>query len=60
MGIEVKVKSTAAAASTGGPASAPPARRSGVRVVDAVVGVGHYVASLGITSRRFDLVSCWN
>ena len=60
MGVEVEVKLTAEAASTGSPASAPPARRSGVRVVVAVVGVGHYVASLGVTSRRFDLLSCWS
>ena len=58
LGVEVEVKSTASAASTGGPASVTPARRSGVRVVVAVVGGRHYVASVGVMSRRFEFVSC--
>ena len=49
---------TSSAASTEGPAAEPPARRSGVRVVVAVVGGRHRVVSVGIMSRRFEFVSC--
>ena len=58
--VEVEVKPASSAASTGGPAAAPFARYNGVRVVVAVVGVRHYVASFGVMSRRFGLMSCWN
>ena len=59
MGVEVEVKSTSSAAHTGGPAAAPPAKRSGVRVVVAVVGARHYVTSFGDLSKRFGSVFCW-
>ena len=58
MSVEVEVEATSSGASTGGPASAPPARRSGVRVVAAVVGGRHYVAGVGVMSKRFEFLSC--
>ena len=60
MGVEVEVKSTTSAAPTGDPAAAPPARRSGVRFVIAVVGVRHYVTGFGVLSKRSGSVFCWN
>ncbi len=60
LGVEAKVKSTASTVSTRDPASAPPARRSGVRFDVAVVGVRHDFTSFGVTSKRFGLVSCCN
>ena len=60
MGDDLEVKSTSSAASTGGPAVAPPARRSGVRDVVAVVGGRHYVASCGVVSKCSGLVFYWN
>ena len=58
LSVEVEVEATSSAASTEGPAAAPPARRSDVRVVVAVVGGRHYVESVGVMSRRFEFVSC--
>jgi hypothetical protein len=58
LGVEFEVKSTSSAAPEGGPAATPPTRRSGGRVVVAVVGVRHYVAIVGVLSRRFELVFC--
>ena len=58
LGVEVEVKSTSSAAPTGGPAAAPPTGRSGVRFDVVVVGVRHYVAIVGVMSRRFEFVSC--
>ena len=59
MGVEVEVEATASAASARGPATASPARRSGVGIVGAVVGVRHDVVSFGVMSKRVGLVSCW-
>ena len=53
------MEATASAASTRGPAAAPPARRSGVGVVGTVVCVRHYVVSFVDISKRFGLMTCW-
>ncbi len=58
LSVEVEVEATSSGASTGGMAAEPLARRSGVRVVVAVVGGRHYVADVGGMSRRFEFVSC--
>ena len=57
LGVEVEMKSTSSAVPAGGPATTPPTRRSGGRIVVAVVGVGHYVAIVGVMSRRYKYVS---
>ena len=54
MGVQVEVKSTSSAALAVGPATTPPTRRSGGRVVVAVVGVRHYVAIVGVMSRKYE------
>ena len=54
MDVEVEVKSTSSAAPAAGPATTPPTRRSGGRVVVAIVGVRHYVAIVGVMSRRYE------
>ena len=54
--VEVEVEATSSGAATGCQAAAPPARRSGIRVVVAVVGGRHYVASFGVLSKRFGSV----
>ena len=56
LGVEVEVKSTSSVAPAEGPAAAPPAMRSGGRVVVAVVGGRHYVAIVGVMSRRFEFI----
>ena len=58
MGVEFEVKSTSSATPEGDPAATPPTRRSGGRVVVAVVGDRHYVASVGVLSRRLELLFC--
>jgi hypothetical protein len=57
---EVEVETASSAACTIGLAAASPARLIGVRVVVAVVGSRHYVASVGIKARRFEFVFCYN
>jgi len=52
LSVEVEVEATVSGAATEGPAAAPPVRRSGVRVVVAVVGGRQYVASFGVLSKR--------
>ncbi len=50
--VEVEVEATSSGAATEGPSSAPPARRSGVRVVVAVVDGRRYVGSFGVFFMR--------
>ena len=57
LSVEVEVEATFSGAATKGPAVAPPARRSGVRVVVVVVGGRHYVTIAGVMSRRYECVS---
>ena len=54
------MKCTSSAAPAGGQAATPPTRRSGGRVVVAAVGVRYSVAIVGVMSRRFEFVSCYN
>jgi len=58
LGVEVEVEATASAASTRGPAAAPPARRCGVGVVGAVVGI-HVVLGFVGMSKLFVEFVCW-
>ncbi len=57
LSVEVEVEATSAGAAAESPASAAsPSRRSGVRVVLAVVCGGHYVAIVGVMSRGYEFV----
>ena len=58
--VEVEVEAPSSGAATEGPAAAPPARRSGIRVVVTCVGGRHCVVSVGIMSRIFEYVSYWS
>ena len=58
MCVDVEVEATSSGAATEGlAAAAPPARRSGVRVVVAVVCGRHYVAIAGVMLRGYESVS---